>query len=178
MEQIYDLIIIGAGVAGLSAAITAKRAGLETLVIEKNDTPGGEIACLNDISEFPGFPSISGSEISSMLKEHADLYGCEYLSDTVKEVSLLETIKTVKTSKKEISATGIILSCGSFPDFDFRHKSIRFNQEGRVNTGEDCRTDISHVYAAGDIRNKLYNEIVNAISDGSNAVKSFLVDIS
>ena len=83
----YDIIIIGAGAAGVSAAITAKRRGLRVAIIEKNDV-GGKLLLAAEIENFPGFLSINGSELASLLKQQLQKFEIETL--TFKEVVNVE----------------------------------------------------------------------------------------
>ena len=64
MEKTYDLIIIGSGPAGLSAAIYAQRAGLDTLVLEKEYISGGQVVNTAEVDNYPGLPGMNGCEIS------------------------------------------------------------------------------------------------------------------
>ena len=72
MEKIYDLIIIGSGPAGLAAAIYAKRARLDTLVIEKEYISGGQVVNTYEVDNYPGLPGIGGFELGVKMREHAD----------------------------------------------------------------------------------------------------------
>ena len=74
----YDLIIIGAGPAGLSAAIYAKRAALSALVLEQNPLSGGQILSTYEVDNYPGLPGIGGFELATAFREHADKLGCAF----------------------------------------------------------------------------------------------------
>ena len=81
MEKTYDLIIIGSGPAGLSAAIYAQRAGLDTLVLEKEYISGGQVVNTAEVDNYPGLPGIGGFELGMKMREHADRLGV-YVKDS------------------------------------------------------------------------------------------------
>ena len=72
MEKTYDLIIIGSGPAGLSAAIYAQRAGLDTLVLEKEYISGGQVVNTAEVDNYPGLPGMNGYELGMKFRSHAD----------------------------------------------------------------------------------------------------------
>ena len=86
MEQIYDLIIIGSGPAGLGAAIYAKRAELKTLVIEREMMSGGQVLTTYEIDNYAGLPGIGGFDLGMKFREHADKLGVEFAKDTVLKI--------------------------------------------------------------------------------------------
>lgn len=83
MGNIYDLIIIGSGPAGLSAAIYAKRARLNVLVIEKTGMSGGQILNTYEVDNYPGLPGIGGFDLGQKLREHADRLDVTFVTDEV-----------------------------------------------------------------------------------------------
>ena len=178
MEQIYDLIVIGNGPAGLSAAISAGRAGLSVLVIADNGEAGGNLKGEREVAAYPGFPSISGAELSSMLFEHAQVSGAEFAQDEITGIRLKENIKTVLSKKKEYAASGVIIASGAGSDYVHTENYLNKDETGRILAGEDCRTNILQVYAAGNARRKPFSELISALSDGAAAVSSFLDDIN
>ena len=74
----YDVVIVGSGPAGLSAAIYAKRAGLSALTLEKNPMSGGQVLNTYEVDNYPGLPGINGFELGMKFREHADKLGCEF----------------------------------------------------------------------------------------------------
>ena len=86
----YDLIIIGSGPAGLSAAVYAKRAGLDALVMEKSPMSGGQVLTTYEVDNYLGMPGINGYDLGIKFREHADRMGVEFLET---EVSGVERIK-------------------------------------------------------------------------------------
>ena len=99
MENLYDVIIIGSGPAGLSAAIYAKRAKLSSLTIEANFASGGQVLNTYEVDNYPGLPGISGMDLGSTLRAHAEKMGAEFSRERVKELVLDEEIKIVRTRK-------------------------------------------------------------------------------
>ena len=90
MENLYDVIIIGSGPAGLSAAIYAKRAKLSSLTIEANFASGGQVLNTYEVDNYPGLPGISGMDLGSTLRAHAEKMGAEFSRERVKELVLDE----------------------------------------------------------------------------------------
>ncbi|MVX66453.1 thioredoxin-disulfide reductase [Clostridium chromiireducens] len=115
ITNFYDLIIIGGGPAGLSAAIYGGRAKLKTLVINKGMV-GGLVNTTREIVNYPGYEKISGSELMKNFKKHAESFGVEFLRDEVvdTELSLREKLITTKKGKR-FSAKAVIVACGSEP---------------------------------------------------------------
>lgn len=107
-----DVIILGAGTAGLSAAIYGVRAGLTVQVIEKG-LYGGQIVNSPDVDNYPGIPSISGFDFSQNLRSHAASLGAEIISDNISEVSLKGQIKTLVSKKRSYEAKTVILATGA-----------------------------------------------------------------
>ena len=116
MEQIYDLIILGAGPAGLSAGLYAGRSRLSTLIIEKGKD-GGQIAITDEIENYPGaLPEESGPSLIARMTEQAAHFGAERVSDTIVKVELEGDVKTLTGSKGDVyRARAIIVATGAFP---------------------------------------------------------------
>lgn len=113
MENLYDIIIIGSGPAGLSAAIYAKRAKLSSLTIEANFASGGQVLNTYEVDNYPGLPGISGMDLGSTLRAHAEKMGAEFSRERVKELVLDEELKIVRTRKNEYHAKTVILATGA-----------------------------------------------------------------
>ncbi|MBD0407399.1 MULTISPECIES: thioredoxin-disulfide reductase [Bacillus] len=111
-EKIYDVIIIGAGPAGMTAAVYTSRANLSTLMIERG-IPGGQMANTEDVENYPGFESILGPELSNKMFEHAKKFGAEYAYGDIKEIVDGKEYKTVKAGSKEYKARAIVISAGA-----------------------------------------------------------------
>jgi len=115
VSDIRNVIIIGSGPAGYTAAIYAARAGLRPLVIAGSITAGGALMNTTEVENFPGFvEGIQGPELMDTLQAQAERFGAEVLFDDVVEASLEGDVKTVKTGiGKEFSAKAVILAMGS-----------------------------------------------------------------
>jgi thioredoxin reductase (NADPH) len=110
----YDLVIIGGGPGGLTAAIYARRALLKTLLIEKGAL-GGQIAKSDVIENYPGFPTISGAELMEKFEEHAKSFELEVKMAEVESVVDEGDKKLLKTSEGDISAKAVIVATGASP---------------------------------------------------------------
>jgi len=109
----YDVIIIGGGPAGLTAAIYASRARLSTLIIEK-ESFGGQIVSTDGIENYPGIvEGDTGTTLVERMRKQAETFGTKFLRDEVIDFDFSQKIKTVKTKDKTFSAKGVILSVGA-----------------------------------------------------------------
>jgi thioredoxin reductase (NADPH) len=111
-EKIYDVIIAGAGPAGMTAALYTSRANLSTLMIERG-MPGGQMANTEDVENYPGFESILGPELSTKMFEHAKKFGAEYAYGDIKEIIDNGDVKTVVAGSKQYKAYSVIISAGA-----------------------------------------------------------------
>jgi thioredoxin reductase (NADPH) len=111
----YDLVIIGAGPAGLTAGMYAARARLKVKMIEKV-IPGGQIIITDWVENYPGFPEgISGFELSDKMKQQAEEFGVEIDSDEVVSMDLDNKIKKIKLLDSEITTHAVIIASGASP---------------------------------------------------------------
>ena len=116
MSKIYDVIILGAGPAGLAAGLYAGRSRLSTLIIEKGQD-GGQIAITDEIENYPGqmVEGESGPSLIARMTEQAKKFGAERCSDTIKSVDLNGEVKTLVGAKGEYQAKAVIIATGAFP---------------------------------------------------------------
>ena len=110
----YDLIIVGAGPAGLAAGIYAARYGLETLVLEQSAVPG-QISVANVIENYPGFVSTSGKELMARFREHALANGITIKKADVRKVEDGAGKKIIFTHEGELHALAVIIATGANP---------------------------------------------------------------
>jgi len=300
-DTALDMIIIGAGPAGLGAAIYAVRAGFRVLVLEKG-IPGGQIINTTEVDNYLGLPGITGWEIGTTFKDHAEKIGVEFASDEVESVDLSGEIKIInghngsyrsrfcilamgahhsklcvpgedshvgmgvsycatcdgaffrnrsvivvgggniavtdalylsslcekvvlihrrdelradkilqdklmaadnisviwnstvteiigdgvvsgakvldKTTGEvsEIPADGVFVAIGMQPETTILTGQLELDEKGYIIASEDCRTNVSGVYAVGDIRTKAVRQVITAAADGACAVHSAEVD--
>ncbi len=111
-EKIYDVIIVGAGPAGMTAAVYTSRASLSTLMLERG-VPGGQMANTEEVENYPGFDHILGPDLSNKMFDHAKKFGAEYAYGDIKEIVDGEEYKTVKTGSKEFKARAVIITTGA-----------------------------------------------------------------
>ena len=126
MSKIYDVIVLGAGPAGLAAGLYAGRSRLSTLIIEKGQD-GGQIAITDEIENYPGqVEGDSGPSLIARMTEQAKHFGAERVSDTIKSVQLEGDVKTLVGAKGEYQAKAVIIATGAFP------KPIGCKNEGEL----------------------------------------------
>jgi len=111
-EKIYDVIIAGAGPAGMTAAVYTSRANLSTLMIERG-MPGGQMANTEDVENYPGFESILGPDLSTKMFEHAKKFGAEYAYGDIKEIIDQGDHKIVVAGSKQYKAYAVIITTGA-----------------------------------------------------------------
>ena len=115
MENIYDVIIIGAGPAGLSSGLYASRAKLNTLILEKDKT-GGQIVTTDEVANYPGsIEDATGPAIIARMVKQAEEFGAVRKKDTVLDVDLEGDIKVVKCQNSEYKAKAVIIASGAKP---------------------------------------------------------------
>ena len=109
----YDLIIIGSGPAGLSAAVYGKRAGLNLLVLEKNPMSGGQVLNTYEVDNYLGMPGINGFDMGMQFKQHADKLGVEFREAAVSSIEDLGDKRIVCTDSEKLETKTVILATGA-----------------------------------------------------------------
>lgn len=112
--MVYDVIILGAGPAGLTAGLYAARAGLKTTIIEKGQT-GGQISLTLEVDNYPGLTGKTGPEMTETMLEQAKSFGAEKINDEIIEVDLSETIKVLKSRDNTYETKTLIYATGANP---------------------------------------------------------------
>lgn len=112
----YDIIIIGGGAAGMSAAIYASRGGMKTLLIEKLAC-GGQAALTYEIDNYPGMSdNPTGEELSKRIEAHARKFGADFVKEAVRSIENADKkVKTIRTRRNEYTAKAIIFATGAIP---------------------------------------------------------------
>lgn len=145
MDTIYDLIIVGGGPAGLSAAIYMARAKYKTLVIERADI-GGQIRITSEIVNYPGIIETDGTKLTNNMRIQAQNFGAEFLTADVENINFTDDIKTVTTDKGELKTLGLVMATGAQPrlagfkgEKEFRGRGIAYcaTCDGEFFTGKD-----------------------------------------
>lgn len=111
--MIYDVIVVGAGPAGLAAAIYGKRAGMNILVLDSSSISGGQILSTYEIDNYPGMPGISGEELAQAMRSHCDKLGVEF--DRGKVTSIIDkgATKELITKKATFESKTVVLATGA-----------------------------------------------------------------
>ena len=113
--MIYDVIVVGGGPGGYTAALYAARSGLSVAVLEKL-SPGGQMATTSQIDNYPGFPDgVDGFDLGQQMARQAEKYGAQTVLAEVTGADLAASPKVLRTSEGEFSARAVILATGAYP---------------------------------------------------------------
>ncbi|MBP1754234.1 MAG: trxB [Firmicutes bacterium] len=157
--MVYDVIIIGSGPAGLAAAIYAKRAELSVIVIEKAGLSGGQIINTYEVDNYPGTPGISGFELSTKFREHADKLETTFVNGEVTDFVLEGDLKVVTLDNgSQYKAKTVVIATGGAP----RHLGVE---------GEEKLSGMGVSYCATCDGAFFKNKAVAVIGGGDVAVE-------
>ncbi len=158
MNDVYDMIIIGGGPAGYTAALYGARAGLSVLVIEKMAV-GGQMTLTGDIDNYPGFEEgIDGFTLGMKMQQSAERFGAKTEYDEVIAVDFNNKIKIVKTNLKEFMAKTVVIATGADP------KKLGFESEEKL-TGRG-------VHYCAHCDGRFYKDKTVAVIGGGNSAVS------
>ena len=162
MANMYDIVIIGGGPGGYSAALYAARAGLHVAVIEKRAI-GGQAIRSENIENYPGFDAgIDGLRLSEKMQRGAERFGAEMVTDEVRRVQLMQTVKVIEAAKQTYHAPAVVLATGAPPK--------KLGVEGE----EEMLGRGVHYYAA--CRAMMYRrKTVAVIGDGEQAAEAAML---
>ena len=145
MHNLYDVIIIGGGPAGLTASLYLARAKYRTLILEKEKF-GGQITITHEVVNYPGVEYTSGAELTETMRRQAENFGVEFQLAEVEGLELSGDVKTVRTSRGELKAFGVLLATGASPrmvgfkgEADFRGRGVAYcaTCDGEFFTGKE-----------------------------------------
>ena len=145
MKNLYDVIIIGGGPAGLTAALYLARAKYRVVVVEKEKF-GGQITITHEVVNYPGVKRTSGAELTETMRSQAESFGAEFMLAEVESLQMQGDLKTVRTSRGELKAFGVLLATGAHPrmvgfkgEADFRGRGVAYcaTCDGEFFTGKE-----------------------------------------
>ena len=129
MENLYDVVVIGGGPAGLTAALYLARARYRVVVVEK-DCFGGQITITAEVVNYPGVEKTSGAALTETMRKQAEGFGAEFLLAEVTGLDLSGDVKTVRTSRGDLKCFGVLLATGAHPRMVGFHGEEQFRGRG------------------------------------------------
>ncbi|MDE7417374.1 MAG: FAD-dependent oxidoreductase [Lachnospiraceae bacterium] len=115
-NEVYDLLIIGSGPAGMGAAVYAVRAGLKAAVVDRSPVSGGQVQSTYEVDNYLGLPGLSGGDLSDRFREHADRLGVLFITADVQGIGSddgQQAMYTVHTDKADLRTKAVILATGA-----------------------------------------------------------------
>ena len=158
MNEIYDVVIIGSGPAGLTAAVYGKRAELKMIVIEKEMASGGQILNTYEVDNYPGLPGINGYDLGMKFREHAEKLGAEFSNDEVLRIEAADGEFTVVGEERTYVTRSVIIATGA------QHRKLSV-------IGEDELTGMGVSYCATCDGAFFRNKVAAVVGGGDVAIE-------
>ena len=145
MQNLYDVVIIGGGPAGLTAALYLARAKYRVVVVEKEKF-GGQITITHEVVNYPGVEKTSGEELTETMRKQAESFGAEFMMAQVENLDMSGDVKKVKTDRGELNCFGVLLATGAHPrtvgfagELDYRGRGVAYcaTCDGEFFTGKE-----------------------------------------
>ena len=145
MENLYDVVVIGGGPAGLTAAIYLARAKYRVVVVEKEKF-GGQITITHEVVNYPGVERTSGAELTETMRKQAESFGAEFVLAGVESLDMSGDVKIVRTDRGELKCFGVLLATGAHPrmvgftgEEEFRGRGVAYcaTCDGEFFTGKE-----------------------------------------
>ena len=146
MERLYDVVVIGGGPAGLTAALYLARARYRVVVVEQ-ERFGGQITITSEVVNYPGVERTSGAELTKTMRRQAEGFGAEFLLAEVTGLELEGDVKTVRTSRGALSCFGVLLATGAHP----RMVGFRGEEQFRGRGVAYCATCDGEFFSGKDV---------------------------
>lgn len=135
VQNVHDLLIVGSGPAGLTAAIYASRAKLDTVLIDKG-MPGGQVLNTYEVDNYPGIPDTTGPELAMKIQEHAMKFGMNSVFAEVEDIDLNDKVKKIETTNGTYYGKAVIFSTGA----QWRELGVKGEQEFKGRGVSYCAT--------------------------------------
>ena len=146
MEHLYDVVVIGGGPAGLTAALYLARARYRVVVVEQ-ERFGGQITITSEVVNYPGVEHTSGAELTKTMRRQVEGFGAEFLLAEVTGLELEGDVKTVRTSRGALSCFGVLLATGAHP----RMVGFRGEEQFRGRGVAYCATCDGEFFSGKDV---------------------------